>query len=409
MQDREEQQLADRTVSTTDGNSADGPVLIVGASVRSAAQSALRSGMRPIGADCFADQDLLAVADVLPMHNYPDDLPRLAADAPPGPWMYTGALENYPEIIAKISTDRPLWGNPAEVVRTVRDPFQLREVLQTAGLPTADLRCSAHPPEPNRRWMLKPIRGSAGRGIEIWDESSTRSPTLDEPHYFQQRLTGRPLSALFVATEDSCRLIGIARQFVGRVELHAPRFAFCGAIAPIDPGDAIRDNIRRHGEFLARCCELRGLFGIDFLCDDHQPRLTDVNPRYTATVELFEHAFGVPLLREHRRAFGDDGTAPAQPCDFPTRADHLVAKAILYADHDRAIPDTISALGTGRPADGSDPPIVADIPAFGTQIRAGHPICTLFAAGQTERECLRVLRHRVRTARQNLTGSITRP
>ena len=43
--------------------------------------------------------------------RYPSGLAALAREAPPGPWMYTGGLENWPRLIRQIMRERPLWGN----------------------------------------------------------------------------------------------------------------------------------------------------------------------------------------------------------------------------------------------------------------------------------------------------------
>lgn len=394
----------ERKLSVTDDHSQDSPILIVGASVRSAANSAMRAGLRPICADCFADEDLRAVAGILPVKNYPDDLPRLVGDLPGSPWMYTGALENHPRIIAKINAQRPLWGNSAEVVEKIRDPFGLTETVRTAGLPAADLRPSSSPPATDGSWMLKPVHGSGGRGIQIWVKSAARSPTLDEPHYFQKRRAGRSLSALFVASDVDCRLVGVARQLIGNPELHAPPFAFCGAIAPIDPGPTLRKTIRQHGNLLARTYRLRGLFGIDFVCSGHELWLMEVNPRYTATVELFEHAFGSSLIKAHWQACDNTvGSTPPHSA-FPVRVDRLIAKTILYAERNHVFPAAIQQFGTTPQADSPALPRIADIPAPGTRIPTGHPICTLFAAGETEGACLRTLRRRTHDMWRLLTG-----
>src|SRR5262245_48368054 len=111
------------------------PVLIVGASTRAAAQSALRAGLVPICADLFAGLDLPACARVLEVPDYPQGLAAAAAQVPDCPWMYTGGMENHPELVARISKSRRLWGNGPEVVRRVRDPWLLGEMLAQAGLP----------------------------------------------------------------------------------------------------------------------------------------------------------------------------------------------------------------------------------------------------------------------------------
>src|SRR5437016_5423412 len=87
-------------------------LLIVGASTRAAAFSALRAGLTPWCADLFVDADLqrrCPVERVAPQ-EYPQCFIAIAANGPPGPWMYTGALENQPAMIETIARRRPLWG-----------------------------------------------------------------------------------------------------------------------------------------------------------------------------------------------------------------------------------------------------------------------------------------------------------
>src|SRR5206468_8888687 len=82
------------SVSTGASNS----VLILGASARAAAFSARRAGLAPWCADLFADADLRRLCPVrrIDVADYPAGLVTALADAPPGPVLYTGALENYP-------------------------------------------------------------------------------------------------------------------------------------------------------------------------------------------------------------------------------------------------------------------------------------------------------------------------
>src|SRR4051812_15417928 len=82
------------------------PLLLLGASVRAAAWSALRGGLvQPWCIDLFADADLqrACTARTIPPTDYPHDFLAAARQAPPGPWLYTGALENYPDLIAAIT------------------------------------------------------------------------------------------------------------------------------------------------------------------------------------------------------------------------------------------------------------------------------------------------------------------
>src|SRR5437763_10103190 len=111
-------------------------VILIGASVRAAAGSALRAGRRPWCADLFADADLkrLGPARRIAMSVYPRGFVRALAEAPPGPWLYTGGLENHPRLVDRLARTRPLWGNGATVLERVRDPELLARRLTEHGL-----------------------------------------------------------------------------------------------------------------------------------------------------------------------------------------------------------------------------------------------------------------------------------
>lgn len=381
----------------------DDRILILGASTRAAAQSAVRAGLRPICADLFADQDLREIAEVLPITGrYPQALPEVARLAPDCPWMFTGALENHPEILERISAERPLWGNPADVVRRVRDPIRVSDALSRSGLPTASIRTADDPPDPDGNWLLKPLRGAAGRGIVVWDRQARIARTLGEPHYFQERLRGSSISAVYVAFPDRTMLAGISRQLTGDGVRGAAPFRYAGSLGPVASNDAVSRQIEQTGRIVADRFGLRGLFGCDFVEDGKQARLTEVNPRYTASVEIHEYALEVSLIDLHRRAcesfpglHGKGNQTEALQC----RERWIVGKHILYAERDLNVPSLDEFV---RVDDASRVPSLADIPAPGTLVTAGHPICTVLASGPSVRLCEESLAARVQAVRRAL-------
>src|SRR5262245_37522602 len=154
----------DRSASDTDPARY---LLIVGASVRAAAFSALRAGLEPRCADLFADADLRSRCGVLPLSgSYPRCFRTVIAEDVPGPWMYTGGLENEPDLVRELAETRPLWGNGEEVLRKVREPAFLAAAARRADL-TAP-RLGTQTAEPGCRWLLKPRRGAGGAGIRFW-------------------------------------------------------------------------------------------------------------------------------------------------------------------------------------------------------------------------------------------------
>jgi predicted ATP-grasp superfamily ATP-dependent carboligase len=345
-------------------------LLIIGASARAAAASARRAGLRPWCADLFADSDLQHLGPVVRIASadYPHGLLRVLADAPAAPLLYTGGLENYPNLLARIA--RPLWGNGPHVLRQVRSPFLLSRRLRALGLPCPGVRAR---PAAGQRWLLKPRRGSGGFGIRPYSGVRFNPRT----HYLQEWLDGTPCSAVFLGrATGQADLLGATRQLLGTPWLHARDFAYAGSIGPLPLTPAERRAWQALGDVLAGDFGLRGLFGVDAILRDGCPWPVEVNPRYTASVEVLERSLDQPLLALHCAVFAERPV----PVLAPSKAGVLWGKAILFARHELTFPAAPWCSAA-----------FADIPAAGTTIAAGRPVLTLFAAGADVAECERRL------------------
>src|ERR1043166_7161575 len=262
-------------------------VIILGASVRAAAFSAARAGLRPWCVDLFADADRAQRFPVrkVSLEDYPHGLLAAIKDAPRGPVIYTGGLENHPAILEWL--DRPLWGNPPSALRRVRSPFVLADVLRSHGLPTLLVRADPPSAGDRRQWLLKPLRGSGGVGIRRYTP-----PTFFDPrtHYVQEFSPGPCFGAVFLGDDAGTRLIGLTRALHADW-LHAPAFHYAGSVLTVVPP---RSNLQRIGDVIGDAFALRGLFGIDLVYHTDPAtgvadfRVLEVNPRYTASVEVLE-------------------------------------------------------------------------------------------------------------------------
>ncbi|MFV0443680.1 MAG: ATP-grasp domain-containing protein [Planctomycetaceae bacterium] len=357
-------------------------VLIVGASTRAAAFSALRAGLVPVCCDQFADADLQAVATVVSVGSDPLEL-AIAADQFPGlPVIYTGGLENHPEVIQRLSQDRPVWGMPAEVVRKIRNPQLVAEALATARLPYLEIRTADSPPPADDSWLLKPLGSAGGRGIYRWNESAVRAPTLQQPHYFQRRLEGNSYSGVFLAqgSVGDVRFVGLTEQIIGEPALNGGNFSWCGNIGPAALDIQIESSLRRIANYLKWKFKLHGVFGIDFIVSpDGQLGLTEVNPRYPASVELLEFITGLPLLRDHVECFTEIDHPAA---DWTATPGSVLGKAVLYSPADAKVNSSVTPPEEGF----REWPRIADIPSKGTSLKRGDPILSVFARGASLEE-----------------------
>jgi predicted ATP-grasp superfamily ATP-dependent carboligase len=131
---------------------------------------------------------------------------------------------------------------------------------------------------------------------------------------------------------------------------------------------------------LTRRFQLRGVNGIDLVVamDDSgpQPYLVEVNPRYTASMELLERAYGLNIFSHHLAAM--EGHLPefSLADRLPSRHTYF-GKAVVYARRTVTMPETAGWVERGR----------RDIPFPGERIEAGHPVCTVLAEGEGRAGC----------------------
>jgi predicted ATP-grasp superfamily ATP-dependent carboligase len=365
-------------------------LMIVGASARAAAFSALRAGFQPWCADLFADADLQARCPVIRLapRTYPDRLLWVVGQEVLGPWMYTGALENRPGLVKQMAQLRRLWGIPSKELAWLRSPFQLAGVFEAARVRFPAVRRPGSAKVPPGKWLVKPLASAGGAGIHFWDDS--RRTRGSRRKYLQEFIEGESQAAVYVSDGRNARLLGVTRQLVGEHWLHAAPFRYCGSIGPLAPEPALLTVLERLGNSLVIDVLVKGLFGVDYVLRDGVPWPVEVNPRYTASVEVLEYATGLHILALHGHAFCPAVPVPpaSQPAAMP-----VVGKAILFAREAVTFPSDgpwLSVLRTPGPIE--ELPAFADIPHAGEQIDAGRPILTFFARGDSLAACEETLR-----------------
>ncbi len=217
--------------------------------------------------------------------------------------------------------------------------------------------------------------------------------------YYQEFLEGEACAAVYVGDGRSARLLGVTRQLVGADWLHAGAFCYCGSLGPLGLNDATRNAFEHLGNVLAGGCGLLGLFGVDCILREGIPFAVEINPRYTASVEVLEHATGIRALTLHRQVF-EPHAAPEFPA--PVVAP-VVGKAILFARDNLRFPDTGPWLDSTSARSGELPEF-ADIPRSGEIVPLGRPILTCFSVGPNLGTCEDALRERAQRLDRLLFG-----
>jgi uncharacterized protein len=380
--------------------------VILGASARAAAYSARRAGFLPIAADLFGDRDLVKIANWTAIRDYPLGANEAASCLPPGPWIYTGGLENHPDLIdqiaasrpagdrcgvsppvqpdlvEQIAASRPLLGNPGEVLRAVRDPLHLAACLRQNGLDAPDVSRERPKSTDSSQWLRKPLRSGGGHGI---DRLSTFldlpiATHENEEHYYQRFIDGVGCSAVFVAAGGKAKLVGVTCQLVGEPWTGAGPFMYCGSLWPVSIESQAAAVLPRIGDCLAAEFRLAGLFGVDLVISGQRAFVIEVNPRYPASAEVLEQAFGETsnAIRLHVAACRE-GIVPS---DIKADAERSYGKAILFARQTTCLGDRFEDF-FAEIDDGSCWSPLADVPVAGAEIRAGQPVLTVRAAAAT--------------------------
>ena len=117
---------------------------------------------------------------------------------------------------------------------------------------------------------------------------------------------------------------------------------------------------------LLRKIGLRGLTGVDFiLTDENHLIILEVNPRYTATMELYEHLWEQSLMALHVGAFQDTDMVALESSSLA-----VAGKQIIYANQSVVITNELIGQFLDLVADHDLD--LADIPHHGTSIRCGR-------------------------------------
>ena len=358
-------------------------VLIVGVSTRAFATSAALAGYRVTAVDAFGDADLRAVADVIALRR--DGVPygpeaavaaarTVAADLV----AYTSNLENHPAAVAALARGRRLLGNAPAVLRRVRNPITLMRGFQARGLATPATRASAPAVGlDRRRWLLKPRQSGGGHGTLPW----RRGLRVSRRAYVQERIAGAPGSIVFAADGRRAVPLGVSRQLIGERAFGGRGFRYCGSLlassgAPLFERQAeLYERAAALAQAATEAFGLRGVNGLDFIARAGVPLPIELNPRYSASMELVERATGLSIFGVHVEAC--DGRLPGAV----RPAARVFGKAIVFAR--RAIV-AVDLAGFGAAA-------VADVPHPGERIGRGHPICTVLADAADGGRCARAL------------------
>lgn len=347
-------------------------ILIVAISGRGLAAAARRADLVPLVLDFFADADTEQIAHACVKFAGPigsgieldpliEGLSDLAAKAPsPVLGCVAGSgFEDRPELLSKIAAHWALLGNDAETVARIKS-LEFFDTLDGLGIPHP--RTQSAPPA-GEGWLTKRSGGAGGSHIAPYVAGTSISASA----YFQERVKGTAVSALFVGNgRDTC-LLGFSEQWTDPSA--ASPFRYGGAVRPASLSEKLQDEMSASVLKASAAFRLKGLGSADFIVAEGTGTalLLEINPRPGATLDIFDEKTQ-PLLKLHLDSILD-GRLPSQPLTL----EGAMASGLVFAPERHRIPEDMDW-----------PDWVADRPKPRESIDKNRPICTVVARAETK-------------------------
>ena len=372
-------------------------ILVTGVSARALAESACRAGwtQRIVAVDYFGDWDLQRSCENYSLRRDARcrySVRRLLEACRRFQWeavVYTANLENYPDAVSRVAAAGHLLGNSPTTLAEARNPQRFLDCLRRAGVPVPRTVPSSRAGSLGGAILEKPRRGGGGQGIAVVSLRARRRRGT----YLQEYVPGLPCGVAFVADGRRATLLGVSQQLIGDAAFGARGFQYCGSLLGKDlPGlssfNPLLSRLEEIVNHLTSTFHLVGVNGMDFILNEGEIYPLELNPRYTASMELVEMAYGLNIFSIHLAAC--HGTLP--PFDLRNAPDAYFGKGILFAERAAIAPATEGWWERG----------IRDIPFSGERIWAGSPICTLLVSGPSLEACYQALRAKADSVRQEL-------
>ncbi len=273
--------------------------------------SCLRANCVPVAFDFFADWDSRQLirdsgcvdASLTKIGSYEDllgyDWVELGVAA-----VLVGGAELRADLVRSVGRQLPVLGTDAEGLAAVADPVNWLSALQESSCRIPETSCEL--PETDTGWLLKRGGTCGGSGVRVAERkiaNQVATGSLGE-YYFQKRIAGQSLSAVLVSRRQNEReasvtfSLGCTRQWLvsdfscsseNFDGLDDRPFTYCGSVGPVLMPESVQQQINRIATVLTERFGLQGVWGLDFVLDANgQVWPVDLNPRITASAELFE-------------------------------------------------------------------------------------------------------------------------
>lgn len=366
-------------------------LVIAGASVRSAAQCAVRAGFQILAIDQFTDRDLAELGQVASLQAISTLGERVWQPWIGAPLLLCGGMENRLQEVEELLHYGLIGCLSLEILRDLRRCDSWSRWAQSSGLQWPEtIEGSATRPNRAYPWLVKSRASAGGLGVRFWHGES-----LASFEYLQQWVEGESLGVTFWSDQQESRLVGCMASWSADAFEGPLPFIYRGSVGPIDLSDEESLHLVGFAERVRAETGLIGVWEADFVRNQHGWWLLEINPRWTSSMELLEVVHHQSLVEKHvatiagaRQSAGPSPRENSPQEIQPRTSPGVIGKVIHYAPVDIQPAESMLERLWNHRWDGTwdalrDTNRWADIPATRAAIPRGYPICTEYAAGRT--------------------------
>ena len=342
-------------------------LLVVANSARMLAQFANKTGYKVIAIDCFSDQDTQELVECcvviksLALIHLIKALDTLNKQYTFKHIVYGSGFESYTDSLEFLYKNYLVSGNSPDVFLNTQNKKHFFSKLQQLKIPYPSISFSL--PDKADGWLIKPFKSEGGVGIKRCLSLAGLSNSLSNDYYWQRYISGISMSVLFLANGNDFKIYGFHRQQV--VSIDDNDLVFSSITTQLTIDDDVREQIEQWLAVLVPTFSLKGINSLDFIVDNQQIYLLEVNARPSASMQLYTE----DLIAQHIESFVTGKLS----------IDHLTnsyqAYQILYAEQELMISKQFMW-----------PSWVVDIPSAAGLINTGMPICSIIASGKSEQQ-----------------------
>ncbi len=344
-------------------------LIIAAISSRAYVKAAVEAGFEVVAIDAFADVDTAKLAQKTFQVALKDGQFELQSildvlrDYSCAGFCYGAGFEAAPNVLVEISKRIPVVGNSVETVKNCKNPQYFFALCDALNMPYPETAFER--PVNTEGWLSKSI-GASG-GVHIRPASQQSLPNI----YFQKVQHGTPVSCLFLADAKSAQTIGYNEQWCSPTDDYPYRYG--GAVCYADISESCKKVIESFIHAITPKLGLRGINSCDFIVQDDQVFALEINPRLSATLDLYRAKAG-NLFAAHVNA------SLGHLQKLPKLDDAAKAHQVIYAEQKTHIGNKMEWPGW-----------VCDIPQPNTVIEAGMPICTVMAEAASAAEARQIV------------------